>query len=87
MTNLQIEVLRDPIPKVTRCKAEECGALVEWVVTRHGRKMPVTAPLTPIEVINRLDGREWVVIEASSSHFATCPASVDFRRRRAGAEP
>jgi len=79
---MTVEVVRSNPPKMSRCRAEECGAVIEWVRTRNGRQMPITAPLVVRAEYERLDGAKVVVIDASSSHFATCPAAREFRRRQ-----
>lgn len=70
------------------CKT--CGAAIEWVLTRKGKRMP-------LDVAPTLYGEFVVVIEngqliarkrtpddlgaARTSHFATCPQAAQHRRR------
>lgn len=65
-------VPRDSQP--SRCRG--CGAVVYWITTPRGKKMPVDTRaeggLTPLP---DRDGR-------GVSHFATCPNAEAFRRRR-----
>lgn len=77
-----------------KCKA--CGAKIVWINTAAGKMMPCDANPIPYKedpdgslMIVTGDGR---VVKAKAdavsdevgyiSHFATCPASNDFRRRK-----
>lgn len=79
---------------MAKCKA--CGARIVWINTSAGKMMPCDAkPIPYVEdpagslMIVTKDGR---VVRAKAdaisdefgyiSHFATCPAANDFRRKQ-----
>lgn len=80
--------------KVSECSS--CGAPVLWVVTEGGKRMPLDPD--PSEAGNVVplrtrDGLRARVLSGSSpeppagtprhvSHFVTCPAAAQYRRRR-----
>lgn len=66
------------VPRDTEAsKCRGCGALVFWIVTAKGKKMPVDTRVDGgLEPLRDRDGR-------GLSHFATCPKADRFRRRGA----
>jgi hypothetical protein len=77
---LTIGVIRSNPPKWGYCRA--CRARIEWVTTLKGRAMPVTSPLSAVDVSEREDGTAISHIPLEQSHFATCPAANDFRKQK-----
>lgn len=72
-----------------------CGALVVWAVTATGRRMPVDAMPTPGGNIILRGGptplatvacKDAVPGPAHTSHFATCPQAVSWRKPRDAAQ-
>ena len=55
-----------------------CGAAILWVETISGKAMPCEASLT----LERDASDRWWV-SSSAAHWAHCPASPEFRRRKA----
>jgi hypothetical protein len=73
--------MRRPMP----CRG--CGALVHWVRTVHGRYMPVDFGRADGGTIRVSGGTAHVVgplYGRRTSHFATCPAAAEFRRKKSG---
>jgi hypothetical protein len=84
--------LRRP-DRPTRCGS--CGAAIVWAITEGGGRMPVDAEPTPEGNLRLFRKREGgtlsVVVCAPGSqprlfrpHFATCPDTESWRRRRSG---
>ena len=69
-----------------RCRS--CGAAIEWAeVVASGRRMPFDGRLAPVESRQHPEnGRvvEIVDLDATTSHFATCPDAARWRRRETG---
>jgi len=63
--------------KVANCKS--CGAEIVWVKTNAGKNHPVNAE--PEKRIILLDGGAQVM-DAYTSHFATCPDADKFRKKK-----
>ena len=75
------------------CKS--CGARILWAVTPAGKKIPLDAEPHPDGNIAISHAREWAPILASvvkpgsqdglrKTHFATCPNSVQHRKKQPG---
>jgi len=80
-----IEVVRARPPELAKCKGKGCTKTIEWVRTvPAGRLMPLTHPVLVEQVFERRDGTIVTVVDASASHFATCPAASTFRKKRTG---
>lgn len=56
-------------PKIARCAS--CDARMVWVAMPSGRRMPLD-----FDTRIQREGKWW-----AESHFATCPAASDHRRR------
>lgn len=64
----------------TESKCRACGAAMLWIKTANGRSMPVDAK--PIRVMIRREGEDvFDVVSGFVSHFSTCPAAEQFRRK------
>jgi hypothetical protein len=78
-----IPVIRHYPPELAVCRAPSCRRSIEWVTTEGGKRMPVDSPLLVERVAELLDGRLLSFIRTDRSHFATCPAAANFRKRKA----
>lgn len=64
------------------CKG--CGAIVHWITTPRGQKMPLDNEQSSAEdnLVFSLDGDIVKEGMGHKSHFATCPAANKFRGKR-----
>ena len=78
-----IEVIRSSPPDLGVCKHPQCRRRIEWVRTiARDKRMPLDSPVIVLDQHEREAGGFVSVIDTRTSHFATCPAAVAFRRRR-----
>jgi len=62
-----------------------CGASIEWAELTSGKRHPFDRPIRPASVQGAIIGGrvvEEVDTSVSSTHFATCPDSKDWQRRK-----
>lgn len=80
-----LDVIRATPPDIGRCRAKDCGRLIEWVrVAATGKILPVNHPLIVTDARERLDGVLLTTIEASRTHWVTCPAAASVKRPAKG---
>jgi hypothetical protein len=64
--------------RTRRCRS--CGAEVVWVVTTHGRPMPLDArPATMFIVETNGERAVGRAVQVRASHFSTCPHASQWR--------
>jgi hypothetical protein len=69
--------------RTTTCVGRTCGAvIVKAQLVASGKTMPFDPPLPALESRQREDGVVIDLVDLGASHFATCPDSEDFKRRR-----
>lgn len=66
---------------MTEAKCRSCGAPIVWTKTTNGKRMPLDAKPELRMVLDVTTGVANVV-DAYTSHFATCPDAADHRRKR-----
>lgn len=59
------------------CRAPECRKPIVWYRTLNDRAMPMNVGAEPLRIENDV-----AVFDAADSHWATCPASDRFGRKR-----
>ncbi len=83
-------------PAPAKCRGENCGATIYWVITADGKRMPINAQPDPgggFVVTPHDDGSltaevfhgllpEHIGRKRFTSHFAVCPDADTFRKNR-----
>lgn len=81
--------------RVTACKGEGCGAVIRWLFTESGRRMPLDVDPHPdgTVVLVEHEGKTLARVLTGAQlpaqetawrpHWATCPASDAMRAKRA----
>jgi hypothetical protein len=59
----------------TLCMCQGCGKSIIWCTTESGKMMPVDWK-PELEMVEKFDPK------TMTSHFATCPRSGDFRKKK-----
>ena len=67
------------MPRLETANCRSCGALIYWIETERGKKMPVDTGRVAIMVPDE-DGRNAKLVYGYQSHFTTCP---DAKKHRA----
>jgi hypothetical protein len=80
-----MEIWGDTVEAGT-CLDDECRARVTFAVNvKTGRRNIFTGRLVALRTErDPASGREIWIVDASDSHFATCPGAERFRQRRTG---
>jgi hypothetical protein len=83
--------------RTSACKGDGCGALIRWLFTENGRRMPLDVDPHPdgTVVLVQVDGKTLARVltgaqlpaqeTAYRPHWATCPASDAMRAKKARA--
>lgn len=80
MPDTLIRVYEDP-SSVSPCSG--CSAHIRWHDTLTNKRMPMDVNAVPVKSeVDDQNGRVIVYFSAADSHWATCPASQRFGRRR-----
>ena len=68
--------------EVGPCRGPNCDAILLWVKTEDGRRIPIdSTPKKGMYIMTDVEGRVKKVT-VYTNHFATCPDAESFRKKR-----